>query len=360
MEDKKLLTEHRMEKNLAALYQKIRSEVHEDLEPSGLHSNLLLAISVATEQAEFIDQNCQFNIDAIGDKLRSDVQNFLRNSAEVSPLDLQHIFSCLYRLLSEADFYSGGNILNSTYINSFIDSKIDEFPKDVRRQLIFASYLMPARITRELIANPSIADFREFPESVKHSREMKEQWDAEFLEHTKLLKGLSEQIKNLTTEYNFVGLAHGFRALQSQKKAELRFSFGSLIILGGLLIAAPAAQLSMIGINLSTIEAHRSTLIYTIPSLIAIEIFLLYFFRVVLIQFRSVKAQLLQIDLRTSLCQFIEGYAEYASRMKKDDSVILSRFEALIFSGLVADSSDIPSTFDGAEQIANIIKSLRN
>ncbi|MDI2145510.1 hypothetical protein KBJ94_26055 [Pseudomonas sp. ITA] len=85
----------------------------------------------------------------------------------------------------------------------------------------------------------------------------------------------------------------------------------------------------------------------------------MYFFRVVLAQFRSVKAQVLQLDLRIALCQFVQSYAEYSKKIRKDDPGALSKFEAIVFSSLVSESEGIPSTFDGAEQLANLIKSIR-
>lgn len=125
------------------------------------------------------------------------------------------------------------------------------------------------------------------------------------------------------------------------------------------MLVLPLIQVNFVVNHLAKIEEHRAVLVYSLPTIVAVEVILLYFFRVVLGQFRSVKAQLLQVDLRISLCQFIESYAEYVSGIRQKDSSALSKFEALIFSGLVTEESGIPSTFDGAEQIASIIRSLR-
>ena len=118
-------------------------------------------------------------------------------------------------------------------------------------------------------------------------------------------------------------------------------------------------QIAFVVQNIDVVEARKGILIYTLPTVIALEVILLYFFRVVLSQFRSVKGQLLQLDLRVALCQFIQSYAEYSASIKAQDGNALAKFEALIFSGLVTDESGIPSTFDGAEQIANLIRSVR-
>jgi hypothetical protein len=94
--------------------------------------------------------------------------------------------------------------------------------------------------------------------------------------------------------------------------------------------------------------------------LFSVEIILIYFFRVILLNHRSVKAQAMQIELRQTLCQFIQSYAEYSAKIKKQDGVALEKFESLIFSGILSDPEKLPSTFDGIEQIGNFIKSVKS
>lgn len=71
------------------------------------------------------------------------------------------------------------------------------------------------------------------------------------------------------------------------------------------------------------------------------------------------KAQLIQIDLRMTLCQFIQDYADYAKEVRKDSPLLLERFDQLVFSGIVSSEGAIPSTFDGIEQIANLIEKIK-
>ena len=94
--------------------------------------------------------------------------------------------------------------------------------------------------------------------------------------------------------------------------------------------------------------------------IISIEVILIYFFRVILLNHRSVKAQSMQIELRQTLCQFIQSYTSYSTDMKKQDAAALEKFESLIFSGVLSDPEKLPSTFDGVEQIGNLIKSVKN
>lgn len=96
-----------------------------------------------------------------------------------------------------------------------------------------------------------------------------------------------------------------------------------------------------------------------IITLAGLELLLLYFFRVALHNFRSIKAQLLQIELRMTLCQFVQSYAEYAKSARDGSSGLLERFEQVVFSGIVTDENSIPSTFDGFDQIANLFDKLK-
>ena len=95
-----------------------------------------------------------------------------------------------------------------------------------------------------------------------------------------------------------------------------------------------------------------------IPTASVIAI-LIYYFRILLHNLNEVKAQLLQIELRKTLCQFIQSYTDYSHKIKEKDSESLSKFENLIFSGLVSSNEKLPSTFDGLEQLSGFIKAIR-
>lgn len=340
----------------------VDTSMNEETEPLGFKSAFVTTFDILLENAEIVDTNCRFNIESIGSRFKRDIYKYTLSSHGKEAEDTTPVIFCqAYRFLCELDFHQDlGNVPEAASVHNFVDENAGLFSKEASRQLHFAAYLMPARIVRKIIRDPAIDSFKNFSRSVNESSQLKKDWDEQILERTELLKGLSENIKNLASEYNFVGLVHGFKALRSQKKKELAYSFFAMLALGTLLIVVPLAQLSFVSANLADIDKHKLILMYSLPPLLAAEIILLYFFRVVLSQFRSVKAQLLQIDLRISLCQFIESYAQYASTIRKEESTTLNRFEALIFSGLVTEGAEIPSTFDGIEQIAGIIKSIRS
>lgn len=351
-----------MKSSLSSFQNKLRAARTDLYEPEGFIDTLSILLTSIQDHATGIDSLCRFNIESIGGQFRKELLKFTHNSGakEEEESSAHRVFCFAYRLLCELEFHKEINNEPELHsIHNYVDNNHALFPTEIARQLHFAIYLMPARIASRALRDPAISNFKEFSNSIENSVRLKKQWEDENLERSQRLEALSDQIKKLSSDYNFVNLVHGFSSIRTKKNKELFTSFVSAIALATLLLAAPAIQISFIFVNLSEIERHKLTLVYSLPSLVAIELFILYFFRIVLLQFRSVKAQLLQIDLRIALCQFIEGYSDYASKIRKQDASSLKRFESLIFSGLVLDGSDIPSTFDGLDQLTGILKSLK-
>lgn len=92
---------------------------------------------------------------------------------------------------------------------------------------------------------------------------------------------------------------------------------------------------------------------------IGLEFVLIYFFRITLHHYRAVQIQIMQLELRLSLCQFIQNYAEYAKEIKTNDKEVLEKFESLIFSNIVPNDEKI-GLFDGIEQISSLIKEFKS
>ncbi|ELB1136149.1 hypothetical protein QQ214_000516 [Vibrio parahaemolyticus] len=123
----------------------------------------------------------------------------------------------------------------------------------------------------------------------------------------------------------------------------------------GLLLLAPLVYEFL---AIQNKEMNFNDLIAFIP-LVSIEIILIYFFRVILIHYKEAKTQIMQIELRMTLCQFIESYTSYSKEIKEQDSNALEKFENIIFSGILSDTEKLPSTFDGFEQLGSLVKSLK-
>lgn len=307
------------------------------------------------------DQHCTVNIEWIGQRFIEQLAEFSQAKYEKKPESLIYIFSFAYRFLCELDFSQPEDLsFELRGVKNFVEENLEKFGDTDRQQLIYANYVMPANIAKKLIHSPALAEFKAFTETVKSASELKSQWEKEIKEKSEEIEAMKNGLSRINTTYNFVGLVNGFESLALTKRGERCRSFMSLLVLGALMVVPVAAQLWFTANHIDTIESHRNTLMYALPPLIALEVILLYLFRVVLVNFRGVTTQLLQINLRISLCQFIQSYSEYSVKIKKQDASALEKFENLIFSGLTSDSEALPSTFDGVEQIAKLVNSIRS
>jgi hypothetical protein len=307
------------------------------------------------------DQHCATNIEWIGQRFIGQLTEFSETKLENQSDLLISIFTSAYRFLCELDFSQPDDLsFELRAIRNFVEENLERFVGTERQQLVYANYVMPANITKKLIHSPALAEFKAFAETAKAASDLKQEWEKEINAKSEEIEALRNGLSRITTTYNFVGLVNGFENLASAKKSERLRSFLSLLALGALMVAPVAVQLWFTASHIDTIDTHRNTLVYSLPPLIALEVILLYLFRVVLLHFRGVTTQLLQINLRISLCQFIQSYSEYSTKIKKEDAGALEKFESLIFSGITSDSEALPSTFDGVEQIAKLVNSIRS
>lgn len=330
-------------------------------EPDVVDPLSTIIVAMIRSRADF-DKNCRINIAWIGGQFISRISGFERTSANERKHALHSIFTMAYRFVKEFEFslatgYELGPEL--TRVRSFVFDNLEKFGKGHLSDLMFAEYMMPASLLKELSQNPALAEFKAFHAIVDKAAKLKSDWDGELEAKQQHLDALSDKIDKLKTKYNFVALSKGFQDLLEQKRKDLRNSFTATIFLGVVMLLPVAAYVFFAATHIDQIDLHKSTLMYVLPSILTLEILLFYFFRVALTHYNSLKAQILQLDLRVSLCQFIESYAEYAKRIRTDDKSALDRFEQLIFSGLVASEGDIPSTFDGVEQIGKILSALK-
>lgn len=171
---------------------------------------------------------------------------------------------------------------------------------------------------------------------------------------------LEETLKKQQSLLNFAGLSKGFHDLLIQKSSEAESLYKWLVSMG-IIMVIPLICI-IFGWLPDSILKENTSLNYVIKIVpfISLEIILIYFFRVILQNYKSVKAQVLQIELRRTLCQFIESYTDYSNDVKGDkETNPLEKFENLIFSGIISDSENLPSTFDGMDQITKLLTSLK-
>lgn len=342
------------------LYSRTLRSVGSASNSDQLAKPLLQIIDLMIANAARFDEYCTANIEWIGESFMSGVRAFPDLPIEDRSAEIRLAFTLAFRFLCELEFTQPADpSFEVRRISQFIDENIELFTGNDRQQITFARYSMPAQVVKKLLNNPAIAEFQKFFRTLEDAKQLKADWDSELDQRRLHVDSIKQGLKDATSSYNFVGLVDGFRQLAKVKITERRIAFWSLIALALLMLLPPTAQLAYVFTHIDTLEAKKGLLLYTLPTILAIEVVLIYFFRVVLAQFRSVKAQVLQLDLRIALCQFVQSYAEYSVKIQKDAPNVLTKFEAVVFSSLVPESEGIPSTFDGAEQLANLIKSIR-
>lgn len=354
----------RKQETIDALNRFLRTLRNHPLSESGegrlIEGVLIKIIEMMTDEPGLFDRHCGANIAWIGEGFVREVKA-VGNVPEEKRFDLIcSIFTSAFRFVCELDFAlpeSAGFRVNE--VINFVDEKFDLFPKNEQTQIIFARYLMAAKIAKKFLNDSGVKRINEIDDKLEEVSLFRESWCKEIEEQKKEIGVLSDHLNKVAEGFNFVGLVDAFKVLAKSKNKEKVKVRRWLVIFGFLMLVPPIFQIVYIVLNIDLIGVSKGVLIYALPAVLAVEILLVYFFRVLLSQFHSVKAQILQLDLRVSLCQFIQSYVDFSMTIKQVDPNALAKFEALVFSGLAPDNESIPSTFDGVEQLANLFKSIR-
>jgi hypothetical protein len=314
-------------------------------------------LKAALQEAAIWDQNCRTNITWIGGQLMVALDKINPTSSKE---DLNLIFSICYRFLLE-HFISMPSDFNFEYkkIQQFALEEIEQFDVEAQVQIRFAAYFMPIEIFKRTFNDENVVQVKTFNKLYDTSEKKLNAWEEEIEKSESRVNELKKILENHETAFNFVGLYDGFKTMSITKERE-RDNLLKWVRIAGLAILFPIAlDFFLVFYNVHKMEdLQRVALISFIPMVSVIAI-LIYYFRILLHSLNEVKAQLLQIELRKTLCQFIQSYVKYSQEMKKMDIESLSKFENIIFSGLVSSNEKLPSTFDGLEQLANIIQAIR-
>jgi hypothetical protein len=313
------------------------------------------------------------------------------HSVENNFIYLDDIFVYLLRYSLEMYMSSYDNLsFDISEIRRFAIDNQDKFSDRAKEQISHAINSLPITTLKSLLQSSKFNTIKEFTDLLNYSRASVDQISADAKdETTKSLKELDmqmdahkknaekkeadwrdyierkqreiEEIKDSLNEYkhayNFVGLFQGFLELSEVKYREKKNSFRTLLLLGFLVLTPFLYEFY----QLSTRTKELSSLYELIPLIpvFSFAFIFIYYFRIALQNHNSLKSQILQIELRKTLCQFIQSYGDYAIKMKKEDPDSLAKFENVVFANIMAESGDTPQTFDGIEQISKLISSLK-
>ena len=167
---------------------------------------------------------------------------------------------------------------------------------------------------------------------------------------------IKQALEQQKTEFNFIGLSDGFNSLRKQKVKELNGERRVYWILMLSIIGLIIYKLYWTVNYLNEPNPNLQLLIVVSISFVLMLLVVIYFFRISLVNIKSIRSQILQIDLRLTLCQFIHNYQNDTSGFRNAEiKDSLDKFEAVIFSPIVATDDKIPTTFEGIEQLSGLI-----
>ncbi len=352
-----------LEKAVNLLKMKKERESRDSIEYYKIHYTQII-LEKMSESDDCWLSICPFNYHYIG-KYFEERLNFLKNNWDSEILD--DIFLISIRFLREAELTMRRQYKKKLWNDDDIYEKIwnwfnsltnnDISPYDIS-QLNYIQNDYSLMLLNDYLGNKSFQAFLNYEENIKkieqHSIVLKETSDniqKSADEKLEKVEQLSDTLKNLKQGFNFVALSDGFSRMLNEKKSSKKWILLLLFIIAGIISVIPAYKfLSDGGTNLTWQQIAISA---------GLELVLIYFFRVVLFHYRTVQTQIMQLDLRLSLCQFIQSYAEYAKEIKTNDKDALDKFENLIFSSILSSDEKIPSTFDGLEQLNSLIKQFK-
>ncbi|HHQ6627702.1 TPA: hypothetical protein ACSTL5_004236 [Serratia fonticola] len=296
------------------------------------------------------DESTTFNIKHIFDDLLQ--QSIQSNSGKE---DLDGIFVTLFRFYIEMTITSGTGIRGiERDIIRFINENLDQFYGVNNSQLLYALNHMSRDVIQLLVNSDDMEIVRQLVKNKKDEEDYYNNWLTQFNNKKIELQAIDDKLQEYKNEYNFVGLSEGYVQLSNDKATQRNYTLIAMGIVCFLIFTVIGVELYL----LHDIGKDATALQIIAPAIpmVTLLFILLYFFRISLFEFKSLSSQINQIELRKTLCQFIQNYADYSAEIKAKNGIALVKFEEIIFSNILTKDDPMPSTFDGIEHIAAILK----
>ncbi|WP_129503782.1 hypothetical protein [Aeromonas veronii] len=353
---------------LRSVIQNKSKEADETSNNLQLYGHIEHIIKDITNDPQSWDEHCTYSIEIHGENLTKKLKNITTNTT-IDINESHAIFSYFLIFLKEFDLSRG--LESSAEILDFAYENIESFDDFSKNRINFTQRDMPTALFKFILRSSEIKDLREISKTTSEAKTFTHDWDVRFKLREDSAKRLEDSLKKIKDGFNFVGLNQGFSELHNKKVSEkqshviIMFLMATLIVIPLMykIYSLTTYQTSNVGFyyifsatNTGPNVANSMLLLFSMVSYIAV---MLYFFRVALFNYKSVCAQILQIELRMTLCRFIQHYSEHAAEIKKNSEVTLDKFENVIFSGIVNNDNNLPTTFDGIEQLASIFKTIK-
>jgi len=304
------------------------------------------------------DSNCQINIGWVGDNF---IHRLSDEERELSKERLDDICALCFRFLFEY-YLSIQNELAMDFASAkrFVFDNINSFERDAKEQIEYVIQQMPISIFKVIANSEAIESIKDFNSVSSKADKLKSDWESEISEKEKRANKLKDALESYENGFNFVGLFQGFDDLAKDKIKEKNSLLLWIKVLSVIIFIPIIFEFYIIYSHIDDLSSVKEGMLISIFPTLSFLAISIYYFRVLLFNFKSVKSHLLQIELRKTLCRFIQSYSGYSSEIKKNDVDSLTKFENIIFSPIVSDDEKLPSSYEGIEQIAKLIKSSKS
>ncbi|WP_257219898.1 hypothetical protein [Acinetobacter sp. YH12239] len=212
----------------------------------------------------------------------------------------------------------------------------------------------------QTIKEPRFGEYLNSFEKIDTVLDKIEDWENTLQTKQNAVTELESRLETSKQTYDFVLLNAGFKSLYDQKKRDLKDPTSNYKWIFRFILIIPILEILFFSCLIAReIEINSATIWYMLIPSISLILFLFYFYRINLQEARSIKSQMMQLELRMALCQFIHNYAEDSEKLHAKNKAGFEKFENIIFSPLVSSDEKIPTTFDGMEQLAKLVSEFR-
>lgn len=307
-------------------------------------------------------------------------QRYLGNRAfpTLNTLESNRItfLSNLIRITYEHYFWTQNTTKLPVFVESETLERLDQISvsSDIQVQFLWIERTMPASLTMSIMSSEEFVTLKKMANDVTgYEEKFSQQIEAGTQKANETIETISDRLTKLInksensqrdiskyvdklseykSEYNFVLLSKAFSNLLRTKKSECDSNHIHIIIFSSLLIATPLLALFNHIFKWYSVDFNLNAFSYYLP-ILSLELLFFYFMRLYYIEEKAIKAQILQIEQRLSLCEFIHDYVETKNNSGAEKES-WSLFEKLIFSPIQVTSENIPSLLDGASSIAEL------
>jgi len=320
----------------------------------------VLASTLGSDDSLFPDLNL---LRVFNEQYRDNLISTVRALASNANPDLNQLFWMAFythAFLTECSLTSNLFAEKDLAIGTFLETHFSEFPSDLQQRIRYLSYGLGAQIARATMQRSAQDATAALQAKIVEATQVSSKitgWDTKLAEWNERTDKQEERLKTQLAKLNFVGISNAFSTLGNEKRTERNVHASlTFAVIAALLMLPTALLLAELSGNIDISQKP-----WLLAPSTAIEFLLIYLLRISLMNYASAKTQFLQFRLRYELCAFVEAYSAFIEPLRKQGGPeTLAKFESIIFSGISPDPDKVPSTFDGAESLVNLIKELRS